>query len=139
MKRTFVLLAGLILFAPKSRAEDAKPAETLAATLERLQLKLDHAAQRANQPSSGGTNVVGLRGSKQDASSSQLYWKGRNGTRPVSTDEVKLFRDAVEAARAGKKTEAAAALKTFLDKYPKSAFKPDAEETLKLLSEPAHP
>jgi TolA-binding protein len=138
MKRASLLLT-ILLSVPILRAESPKPSETLATYLDQLQIKLDHAAQRANQPTSGGTNVIGLRGSKQEPVSKQLYWKGKSGSRPVSTDEVKAFRDALDQARAGKKTEASAALKSFLDKYPKSALKPDAEETLKLLSEPAHP
>jgi len=138
MKRTSFFLT-ILLWAPILRAESSKPSETLAAYLDQLQIKLDHAAQRANQPTESGTNVIGLRGSKQEPLSKQLYWKGRAGTRPVSTDEVKAFRDAIDEARAGKKAEASAALKSFLDKYPKSALKPDAEDSLKLLSDPSHP
>jgi TolA-binding protein len=134
MKRSLAALMGVLACALIIRAEDAKPSGDLAATLEQLEIKLDHAAQRANQPTSGGTNVIGLRGSKQEPLSKQLYWKGKTGNRLVSTDEVKVFRDAIDQARAGKKAEAAAALKSFLDKYPKSALKPDAEETLNLLA-----
>ena len=139
MNQAAILLISLVLVIPNSWAEDAKTANTLAAALDQLEIKLDHAAQRANQPTESGTNVIGLRGSKQEPLSKQLYWKGRSGNRPISSEEVKVFRDAIDQARAGKKAEASAALKSFLDRYPKSALKPDAEETLKLLPEPSHP
>ena len=137
MKKLVILLAGLGLLTPKSWAEDAKPPVDLATTLEQLQLKLDHAGQRANQPVSGGSNVVGLRGSKQESGSKELYWKDKPGATPVTTDEVKSLRAAVDLARAGKNVEATADLKAFLDKYPKSALRSDAEDTLKLLNPPA--
>ena len=134
MKRTFILLTGIFLLTAKSWADDAKPPVDNTSYLQDLQLKLDHAAQRANQPSSDGSSVVGLRGSKQDSGSKQLYWKGKNGTAPVSTGEVKDLRNAIELARLGNNVGATNALKAFLDKYPKSAFKPDAEETLARIS-----
>src|SRR5437016_3939636 len=83
------------------------------ADLEDLQVKLDHAAQRANQPKAEGSSVIGLRGSKQEPLSKQLYWKGRKGPTPLRPEEVKLFRSAVEQARAGKTADAVALLTTF--------------------------
>ena len=107
--------------------------------MDQLQTKLDHTAQRANQPSSNGSNVIGLRGSKQEPLSKQLYWKGKTGNQPVSLDEVKMFRTAIDAAQAGKKDEAATSLKSFVEKYPQSGLKGDAEDTLKMLASlPAH-
>jgi TolA-binding protein len=47
-----------------------------------------------------------------------------------------MFRTAIEKAEAGEKDQAGSDLKAFLDKYPKSALKGDAEDTLKLLTEP---
>jgi len=118
-----------------ARGDDAKPAQDVSQYLDQLQVKLEHAAQRANQPSADGSSVVGLRGSQQEPISKQLYWKGKKGRVPVSTEEIKVFRAAVEQARAGHKDEAIAALKAFEDKYPKSALRPDAEETTRLLSQ----
>ena len=105
-----------------------------ALTVGSLQVKLEHTAQRANQPGSSGSSVVGLRGSKQEPISKQLYWKGKTGATPVSPEEVKMFRTAIEQAQAGQKTEATVALKSFVDKYPKSGLKGDAEDTLRLLA-----
>jgi len=110
---------------------EAAPAKTY---LEQLQIKLDHAARRANQPTSGSANVIGLRGSKQEPLSKQLYWKGKTGPEPVSPEEIKEFRTAVEKANAGKTDEAVPALNAFVEKYPKSPLKPDAEETLRVLT-----
>lgn len=117
-------------------AEDAKKA-TSSTYLENLQTKLEHVARRANQPTSTGSSVAGLRGSKQAPMSQQLYWKGKVTESPVSIEEVKDFRGAVEEARAGKVDVAVQNLKAFLDKYPKSGLKPDVEETLKVLTAPA--
>lgn len=139
MKKLMILLMGIGLLTPRSWAADAKPPVDLATYLEQLQIKLDHAGQRANQPSSNGSSVVGLRGSKQESSAQNLYWKGKPGATPVTPDEVKALRAAIGLARAGKNDEAVASLKTFQEKYPKSALKPDVDETLKLLSEPRHP
>lgn len=118
------------------RAEEAKaaPANDSKAYLEALQVKLDHAARRANQPASGSTSVIGLRGSKQEPLSKQLYWKGKQGPEPVSPDEIKEFRAAVEQAKAGQTAEASSALKTFLTTHPQSPLKTDAQETLKILT-----
>src|SRR6202044_1744615 len=100
--------------------EEAKPVPEASAYLDQLQIKLDHMAQRANQPSAAGSAVVGLRGSKQEPLSKQLYWKGKTGPVPVTTEEVALFRGAVDLAKAGKKEEAIARLKSFMDTYPQS-------------------
>jgi len=134
MKRTLLLLIGSLLLIPKSWADDAKAPADQASYLEQLQLKLDHAAQRANQPSTEGSSVIGLRGSKQESGSRQLYWKGKAGVAPVSTAEIIELRTAIEKARAGNNDGAIASLKTFLEKHPKSALKNDAEQTLKIIS-----
>jgi TolA-binding protein len=132
----FLAVAGLAVV---TRAEDKKPEPTTAQYLEQLQVKLDHTAQRVNQPNAEGTSVVGLRGAKQEAASKQLYWKGKKGKTAVTPDEIKAFRAAVEQARAGKEAEAVTALKTFQEKYPKSALLPDVNETLSRLSAAPRP
>jgi len=142
MKRMFLILAGLTMLVSAGWADDAKPAQDLNAYLEQLQVKLEHTAQRANQPNAGGSNVVGLRGSKQEPVSKQLYWKGKTGVAPVTPDEVKMFRTAIEQAQAGQKDVAVVTLKSFVEKYPKSGLVGDAQDTLKMLaaappSEPA--
>jgi TolA-binding protein len=134
MKRFTLMLVGCLALSVWTRAEDAKPAQDLAGYLDQLQVKLEHTAQRANQPSSSGSSVVGLRGSKQESASKQLYWKGKTGAAPVTPEEVKMFRTAIEQAKAGQKDQAAATLKTFVEKYPKSGLVGDANDTLKLLA-----
>jgi TolA-binding protein len=127
-------LSVLIAAAPSVQAEEKKAEQTTAQYLEQLQIKLDHTAQRVNQPSSEGSSVVGLRGSKQESASKQLYWKGKKGKTPVTPDEVKAFRAAIDLARAGKTAEATAGLKTFQKTYPNSAMNPDVEEAISKLS-----
>ena len=122
----FTILAGFG-FAADPTAVDVKT------YLDQLQVTLDHAAQRVNQPSAGGSSVMGLRGAAQTSGPAPLYWKGANKKAPVTPDEVKLFRSGVEQARAGQKTEAVATLKSFQTMYPQSALKPDVDETLQRL------
>ena len=134
MKRFTILLVGFLALGSWGRTEDAKPAQDLASYLEKMQVKLEHTAQRANQPSSSGSSVVGLRGSKQESASKQLYWKGKTGAAPVTPEEVKMFRTALEQAKAGQKEVAIATLKSFMEKYPKSGLLEDADDTVKILS-----
>jgi TolA-binding protein len=138
MKRLSVWLAAVSFSAFAAMGvfgEDKKPVEpTLAQYLQQLQTKLDHTARRANQPTSEGASVVGLRGAKQEAASKQLYWKGKKGKHRVTTDEVKTFRAAVDEANAGRTQEAILGLKAFQEKYPKSALMPDVNEALARLA-----
>jgi TolA-binding protein len=137
------ILAGLVIAqafsAAPVAAEEKVASESRAQYLQQMQTKLDHTARRANQPNSEGSSVVGLRGSKQESSSKQLYWKGKTGKVAVSPEEVKAFRAAVEQAQAGKDVEATAALKAFQEKYPKSALAPDVQETLIKISASPQP
>jgi len=133
MKRFSLMLVGLLALGSWGWSEDVKPAQDLASYLDQMQVKLEHTAQRANQPSSSGSSVVGLRGSKQEPVSKQLYWKGKTGNAPVTPEEVKMFRTAIEQAKAGQKDTAVATLKSFVEKYPKSGLTGDANDTLKLL------
>ena len=134
MKKFLAILALLTSCAAVVRADDAPPVKTLAEHLEELQIKLDHQARRVNQPTSTGSNVVGLRGSKQEPLSKQLYWKGKSTAAEISPEEVRLFRGAVEQARAGQTSEALTALRSFEEKFPKSALLPEVRETARLLN-----
>src|SRR4051812_11784109 len=123
----FVYVTGIIGgLAFATWGADQKPDAKASDYLEKLQLKLEHSAQRANQPGSSGSSVIGLRGTKQEPVSKQLYWKGKKGNEPVNLEEVKALRSAVELARAGQKTEAIDSLKKFEAKYPKSPLLADA-------------
>src|SRR5262249_15623091 len=120
-----------LAWAAPSQADDKdKNTETLAQHLDQLRVKLDHTARRANQPTSEGSSVVGVRGSKQESASKQLYWKGQKGPAPVTPEEIRVFRAAVDEARGGKTAEAIADLKSFKEKSPKSSMLPDVEDTL---------
>jgi len=128
-----VALLGLTLHAENTASPAAaKPAKDTKTYLEELQLKLDHTARRVNQPTASGSSVVGLRGSKQEAKT--LYWKSKETDVPVTPEEVKAFRSAVDLARTGQTTQALAALKSFDETYPKSGLKADVLETQRILS-----
>jgi TolA-binding protein len=130
MKKAWLVLFSvlpLFSFAADTTTQDVKT------YLDQLQVKLDHAAQRANQPTAGATGVVGLRGTKQTAGALPLYWKDSGKPVPVTPEELKIFRSAVEQAKAGQRTEAVATLTTFQTTYPRSALLPDVKETLQRL------
>jgi TolA-binding protein len=122
-----------------THADESKPPVTRAAYLQQLQVKLDHTARRANKPNAEGSAVVGLRGSKQESASKQLYWKGKSESVAVTPEEVKDFRSAVEAAQSGKDADAIAALKAFQEKFPQSPLLPDVEQTLTQLAAAPQP
>src|SRR5256885_1681577 len=105
MNRLSLMVACLVLAGSWGWSEEA-PVQTLSSYLDQLQVKLEHTAQRVNQPNAGGSSVVGLRGSKQEPISKQLYWKGKIGKTIVTPEEVKMFRTAVEEAKAGQKDTA---------------------------------
>lgn len=124
------VVIGVLSVVSGVRADEKKESPSLAQYLEQMQLRLDHAARRVNKPTAESSSVVGLRGAAQEPASKQLYWKGRQGAETVSPDEIKTFRSAIEEARTGKISEAAASLKAFQEKYPKSALNPEVQETL---------
>ncbi len=134
MNRSLITLISLLSIGTLGFADEAKPAPDNAAALEQIQIKLDHTAQRMNQPTNQGSSVVGLRGSKQEPLSKQLYWKGKSDAAPVTPDEVKALRSALAQAKAGKKEVAATALQSFITTYPKSGLVPDAKDALALVS-----
>ena len=131
MKRGMLVLIGSLCALPLYAAQ---PEPTLSDYLDGLQKKLDHAAQRANQPSASGSAVMGLRGSKVDANASPLYWKTAAGAAPASIDELKRFREAIILARQNKKDEAISELQAFRVNYHKSVLIPDVEQTLQKLT-----
>lgn len=133
MKRSLIVAVLVGLASGFVRAQDAAQAGKAKQFLDQLQVKLDHSARRANQPTATGSSVVGVRGSKQEPLSKQLYWKGKKGPAAVTPDEVKAFRSAIEQAQAGKTSDAVASLKAFQEKYPKSVLVPDAKETIGVL------
>ncbi len=128
-----VVLGLTAILGASAMAETAQPVENLNDYLQKLQVKLDHTAQRANKPTAGSASVAGLRGAKQEKSA--LYWKEKKGSQAVDVAEVKVYREAVEQARQGKRAEAIAALNAFQEKYPKSALLPDVQDTLHRLSQ----
>ena len=135
MTRLFLFALGVLLVTVSGiRAEEPKPVLSVSDYLAQLQLKLDHTAQRVNQPTTAGSSVVGLRGSKAEPLSKQLYWKGKEKRGSVSIEELRMFRTAVEQARAGQRMEAASALKSIQEKFPESVLRPDVDETLRVLS-----
>ncbi len=129
-------LVGLLWFCANGFGDSATTSADLTAYLAQLELQLNHIAQRANQPAAWGTSVVGLRGSKQEPVSKQLYWKGKKTSAPESTDEIRMFRTALDLAKAGQRPAALATLKSFEEKYPKSSLRSDADETIQRLSVP---
>jgi len=111
MKRFTVLLVGLLALGVSARAEDAKPAQDLASYLDQLQVKLEHTAQRANQPSSSGSSVVSLRGSKQESASNAEHSRDISDEKPCQRQPWKP--DILTVARPQMRPEHRAPLQTL--------------------------
>lgn len=136
MKIKTLAVVVFVFAATGAWAQDKSAVKDTKKYLEQLQLKLEHTARRANQPTATGSSVVGLRGTKQEPMSKQLYWKGKQGPAPVTPEEVRSFRSAIEQAQAGQIAEAISALKAFQEKYPNSSLAGEARESIDMLSAP---
>lgn len=98
-----------------------------------LQSKLEKITPQRKAPVT--TAVGGVRGSK-DQSADSLYWKGEEAL-PIGEDELRRFQEAVQAATAGNRQAATDQFAAFLNDYPRSALREDAQLALKALESAA--
>jgi hypothetical protein len=95
-----------------------------------VQKKIDKIVPKKIQPLS--TGAAGIRGAKEDASV-KLYWKGKKSHEPVTEEEMKEFKAAIEHIVKDDRAAAVTVLEKFLTEYPSSALIPDAKKMLDLL------
>jgi len=78
------------------------------------------------------TAVGGVRGAK-DQPADTLYWKSEEKMQEIDATEYARFNEAYEAATGGRKEEATAKFAAFVQEFPASPLKGDAEEALAAL------
>ncbi|MEW5903667.1 MAG: hypothetical protein AB1722_04895 [Pseudomonadota bacterium] len=116
----FVLL-GIVLAAPLQ----ASAAEDGLSLWERLRKKIELLTPKKKLTTT--TAAGGVRGSLADAD--DIYWKGE-ANNSVDEEELSAFKKAVELVDGGKKAEARTAFAEFVQKFPASSLRADAEAAL---------
>ncbi len=77
--------------------------------------------------------VAAVRGDEK-TDPAPLYWKGKEGEKPVDAAEIEKFNEAIETAASGDADAAKVKLQQFVESHPKSPLVADANETLAKLS-----
>ncbi len=131
MKREIRWGVWLMVLAVAAGAGAAEKKWNLSDWLKNLDAKIRRVQDKHRQER---LSVAAVRGSKQ-GDTRKLYWKGKKGAMEVSVEELAAFKSAVDLAKDEKSEEAQAALSEFIEKYPKSAMKNEAESTRALLAE----
>lgn len=103
---------------------------SLADWLKVVQKKIAKIVPKKIKPLSIGE--AGLRGTKENASV-KLYWKGKKSEEPVTEEEMKEFKVAIDLIVKDDRAAAGTVLEKFLKQYPDSALIPDAKKILDLL------
>lgn len=103
---------------------------SLADWLKVVQKKVDKIVPKKIPPMS--TGAAGIRGTKEDASA-KLYWRGKKSDEPVTEEEMKEFKAAIDLIARDDRAAAGSVLEKFLMQYPDSALIPDAKKMLDLL------
>jgi TolA-binding protein len=75
--------------------------------------------------------VGGVRGSLADAG--ELYWKGETSEQAIDAEELAAFDEALSYAEVGDMAVAEKGLAAFINNYPKSQLRADAEQALALV------
>jgi TolA-binding protein len=77
------------------------------------------------------TNATGgVRGAPM--ASEDMYWKGDASARTVDAEELEAFKKAVALIDLGDKKQAQSAFSEFIQKYPNSSLRKDADQALAL-------
>jgi TolA-binding protein len=124
---SFIIITGLCC----SPALAAEPkGSSLADWIKVVQKKISMIVPKKIQPLSSGES--GIRGAREDAPA-RLYWMGKKSEEPVTEEEMKEFRTAVDLIVRDDRDAAATVLEKFLMQYPSSVLVPDAKKMLDLI------
>ncbi len=108
--------------------QEVPKVDTFQAWLEGIKKHLAQSDTRSNKL----VAVAAVRGD-ETSDAPPLYWKGKKAEVRDDVPERKDFEAAIDIAMKGDKVGAKERLQSFLLAYPKSAYAPDAQETLKRL------
>lgn len=122
-----IVMAGLCLSVASAQE---KKESGLSGWLKDLQKKIEQVVPKKSIPMT--TGVAGVRGAKEE-SQAKLYWKGKKGEAPITEEELKRFKAAVETVSKGNAEAAIKGLDEFMKQYPDSALIPDAKKTLDMV------
>lgn len=126
MKKIILVIMGLLL-GSNAHAADSKEI----GLFESLRQKIELLTPKKKLTTT--TSVGGVRGSLADAG--ELYWKGEKTEQAIDADELFAFDEALSQAEAGDLVSAENGLSQFLNNYPQSQLRGDAEQALALLKE----
>ncbi len=128
MKRlvSLLVLLGIVLAAPMQ----VSAADQELSLWERLRKKVELLTPRKKLNTT--TAAGGVRGSLADAD--DVYWKGEAEQIAIDEGELTAFSKAIELVDTGKMDDAKAAFAGFVQKYPDSSLRADAEAALAQLT-----
>jgi tetratricopeptide (TPR) repeat protein len=145
MKKRMIVIVAMALPLAVSAAEPARPGGAVVvqqveseSALKRLfdeaWAKLRSYGPKLGSGSSGRhvTVVAGVRGNESTGTQLNPYWKGDHTSDPGYVQEATAFNHAQDLADAGDVDKAVAGFEEFLNNYPKSSFKPNAQFALGL-------
>jgi TolA-binding protein len=124
---SLIIIAGLCC----SPALAAEPkGSSLADWIKVVQKKIDKIVPKKIQPLS--TDAAGIRGTREETSV-KLYWKGKKRDEPITEEELKAFKAAINLIARDDRVAAVTSLEKFMTLYPSSPLIPDAKKMLDLL------
>ena len=128
MKRYIILiLLGLALFSQSLHADDKKV--NTASFWEKLRSKVESLTP---QKKLGVTTATGgVRGAA--VATEDMYWKNDASAQTIGSDELDAFAKAMKLADSEDTAQAQAAFSEFINKYPESLLRKDADQALALL------
>lgn len=134
MKRLVVLfLFGLALFSQSLQASE-KSGNTLS-FWDKLRSKVESLTPQRNLGATTATG--GVRGAP--AASEDMYWKNDASAQTLGADELDAFASAMKLTDSEDKAPAQAAFSEFINKYPESSLRKDADQALVLLQNASTP
>ncbi len=129
-KLTMLLLLGLALGSQTLYAAD-KSDSTLS-FWDMLRSKLESLTPQRKVTATNATG--GVRGTAM--ASEDVYWKNEATGQTIDSDELDAFKKAVKLIDLGNKAQAKTAFSDFIQKYPDSSLRKDADQALALASKP---
>ncbi|MDH4234415.1 MAG: hypothetical protein OEV15_04690 [Gallionella sp.] len=129
-KFTMLLLLGLALGAQSLYAGE-KGDGTLS-FWEKLRIKIE--SMTPQKKTTVTTATGGVRGAP--VSTEDIYWKNEASGQTIAADELEAFKKAMKLADLSDKAQAQAAFSEFVNKFPGSSLRKDADQALALLANP---
>jgi TolA-binding protein len=128
-KLLMIILMGLAFGSQTLYADDQDGTQSF---WEKLRNKLESFVPREKVTSTTATG--GVRGAP--AASEEIYWKGEASTQTIDPDELAAFNKALAFVDSGDKAQAQSAFSEFINTYPDSPLRQDADQAMALSAAP---